>query len=264
MCTACVVVQQLLSAKRLVSVGLACLDLPLCLTLGRIHHCQTSTSQSKLITYNLLLTSQRLTNSLLLPYLDQQHQIMGATSLFSRAHPRASAPKKVRGFLALSGEIRNQISSYYFDSKHHCEVAAKECQFRRQKPRTVKLWSGIVSSSKRISAADTKALPESPTVIRFSRLMGKYNAVKGLQTNWLGSLYTLNLVCKQVYMETAVFLYHKTVFIFDASKRMMNFFSVVSTLRLESITKLRLHYDTYGHPERTEYLVWQDKHGESW
>jgi hypothetical protein len=189
---------------------------------------------------------------------------MGNTSLLSRAHPRASAPKRMRGFLALPGEIRNQIYKYYFDSEHHCEVAAKGCQFKQQKPRTVKLWSGLVPPSKRISAPDAEAKAEFTSVIRFSRPLGKYNAVQGLQTNWLGSIYALSLACKQVYMETAVFLYHKTVFIFDAPKRMANFFSVVYTLRLESITKLRLHYDTYGHPERTEHLVWQDKHGKSW
>jgi hypothetical protein len=187
---------------------------------------------------------------------------MGNASLFSRAHaPRASAPKRVRGFLALPGEIRNQIYQYYFDAQHHCEVTAKGCQFNQQNPRTVKLWLGLTPSSTRVSAPDAA---QELAIVRFSRPLGKYNAVQGLQTNWLGSMYALSLVCKQVYMETAVFLYHKTVFIFDAPKRMANFFSVVSTLRLESITTVRLHYNTYGHPQRTEHLIWQNKHGESW
>ncbi|KAF1830026.1 hypothetical protein BDW02DRAFT_559923 [Decorospora gaudefroyi] len=190
---------------------------------------------------------------------------MTATSFFSRAHgPRAHAPKRIRGFLSLPGEIRNQIYGYYFEVERHCEFAAKGCQFKPRKQRTVKLWSGLVPPGSCVSPRDTEADAEAPTLIRFSRPLGKYNVVQGLQTNWLGSLCALSLVCKQVYHETTAFLYTRTVFIFAAPKRMTNFFSNMSAIKLESITKLQLHYDTYGHPQRTSDLIWQNKHGESW
>ncbi|RMZ74179.1 hypothetical protein GMOD_00005042 [Pyrenophora seminiperda CCB06] len=188
---------------------------------------------------------------------------MAASSFFSRAHRRAvHTPKKRSGFLALPGEVRNQIYSYYFESDHHCEVVAKGHQLRQQKkPRTVKLSSALTTPSPLLPAPST---PDTIPVIRFSRCLGKYNVIQGLQTNWRRSLYALSLVCQQVYAETATFLYRKTVFIFNAPKRMANFFHVVHSTRLDYITKLRLHYDTYGPPKSTHDIIWQDKHGRSW
>ncbi|CAA9964643.1 hypothetical protein PTMSG1_08002 [Pyrenophora teres f. maculata] len=188
---------------------------------------------------------------------------MPGDSLFSRAHTHGVyAPKKLRGFLALPAEIRNQIYSYYFESEHHCEITRKPYQVQQQKkPLTVKLCSGLIAPSPLSSTPDTS---NTVTVIRFTRCLGKYNIIQGLQTNWLGSLYALSLVCKQVYAETVTYMYLKTVFIFDAPKRMANFFDVVSSTRLGCITKLQLHYDTYGHPKSTHNIIWQDKHGRSW
>ncbi|KAJ5064797.1 hypothetical protein J3E72DRAFT_164144, partial [Bipolaris maydis] len=187
-------------------------------------------------------------------------------SLFSRAHrPAVYTQKQLRGFLALPGEIRNQIYKYYFDQEHHCEVAAKGSRFKQREPQTIKLCSGISSQQDRTLQPGSESYNSlAPSVVRFSRSLGKYIMVHGLQTNWLGSLYSLSLVCKQVYVETIRFLYCKTVFIFDAPKRMHSFFGVVPSTSLQNITKLHLHYNTYGHPQRTDHQIWQDKHTQSW
>jgi hypothetical protein len=103
-----------------------------------------------------------------------------------------------------------------------------------------------------------------PIIIRMSRRLGKYSVVQGLQTNWLGSLYAINLVCKLLHTETVSFLYRNTVFVFDAPKRMTNFLAVVSKARLECIVKLQLHYATYGCPKFAKDRTWQEKHHESW
>ncbi|XP_014555684.1 hypothetical protein COCVIDRAFT_101610 [Bipolaris victoriae FI3] len=187
-------------------------------------------------------------------------------SLYSRAYrPAIYPPKQLRGFLALPGEIRNQIYKYYFDREHHCEVAAKGSQFKQRKPQTIKLCLGISSQKEGALLSGSESDNSlAPSVVRFSRSLGKYIMVHGLQTNWLSSLYALSLVCKQVHLETTKFLYCKTVFIFDAPKRMNSFFGVVSSTSLQNITKLHLHYNTYGHPQRTDHQVWQDKHTHSW
>ncbi|KAF1945492.1 hypothetical protein EJ02DRAFT_500747 [Clathrospora elynae] len=185
--------------------------------------------------------------------------------LFSRARPGTHNPtQKLRGFLALPAELRNQIYAYYFGAEVRCEVAAVGFQrFLQRKPRTVKLSSGLLCQpvSKPRPATESKNEVE---VIRISRPLGKHNVVQGLKTNWLGSLYALNLVCKQVHAETLAFLYHKTLFIFDAPKRIDNFLNIVSKPRLECIAKLQLHYDTYGDPGRTADCIWQDRHYQSW
>lgn len=190
---------------------------------------------------------------------------MTGTSLFSRAHrPRGSPPKKMRGFLALPGEIRNQIYGYYFDSERRCEIASKGSKFTQRKPQTVKLSSNVIATKSTTPAPDPEISATPPVVIRFSRSLGKYNAVQGLRTNWPDSLCALNLVCKQVYAETAKLLYQSTVFVFDAPKRMTNFFKYASSIHLGSITRLHLHYSTYGNPNKTVDVVWQEKHHQSW
>ena len=225
------------------------------------------TTSASVTTYllrpGLLIITTSLEGCLTTDIQVRKRQAMAGSSLFSRAHrPGVYTPKKLRGFLALPGEVRNQIYNYYFESERHCEIIAKGKQFQQQKkPLTVKLSSGIVTPSPLHPAPNTI---DTVHVVRFSRCLGKYNMIQGLQTNWLRSPYALVLVCKQVYAETATYLYRKTVFIFDAPKRMANFFNVVPNTRLECITKLNLHYNTYGHPRSTDHIIWQDKHGQSW
>ncbi|EOA80699.1 uncharacterized protein SETTUDRAFT_35625 [Exserohilum turcica Et28A] len=185
---------------------------------------------------------------------------MTSSSLFSRARAHTAvmpSPKKLRGFLALPGEIRNGIYSYYFGSEYHCEITAQGSQFKQRRPHTIKLWSGLAARKDHASRPDTKPGMPALNIVRFSGPLG-------LQTNWLGSPYALSLTCKQVHLETAAFLYSKTVFIFDAPKRILNFFNVVPSTSLDKITKLHFHYDTYGPPHRADHQVWQAKHSQSW
>jgi hypothetical protein len=190
---------------------------------------------------------------------------MTPTGFFSSAHrPGVQAPKKKRGFLALPGEIRNQIYSYYFESGRRCEIASKGSQFTPRKAQTVKLLSNVAPTNNTVPTPESKPNSVPPTVVRFSNPLGKYNAVQGLQTNWAGSLSALSLVCRQVYTETVIFLYQKTTFVFDAPKRIKIFFMFASRTGIENITKLHLHYNTYGHPYSTEHLIWQKKHNRSW
>lgn len=190
---------------------------------------------------------------------------MTPTSFFSSAHrPGVHVPKKLRGFLALPGEIRNQIYGYYFDSERRCEIAGEESQFTQREAQTVKLLLNVAPTNNTTPAPGPKPNSVPPTVVRFSSPLGKYNAVQGLQTNWPGSLSALSLVCKQIYTETATFLYQKTTFVFDAPKRIRNFFKFASSIGMQNITKLHIHYNVYGHPYKTEYLVWQKKHSQSW
>ncbi|KAI4613696.1 hypothetical protein J4E83_007297 [Alternaria metachromatica] len=205
---------------------------------------------------NIVLQASKLVNP----------AVMTGTSLFSRAHkPRVSPPKKMRGFLALPGEIRNQIYGYYFDSECRCEIASKGSRLTARKPPpTVKLSSNLIATKNTTTAPTAEIKATLPIVVRFSRSLGKYNAVQGLRTNWPGSLCALSLVCKQVYAETVKLLYQNTTFVFDAPKRMTNFFKYASSIHLGSITKLHLHYSTYGNPNKTVDVVWQEKHHQSW
>lgn len=181
--------------------------------------------------------------------------------------PAVRTSKKLRGFMALPGEIRNQIYKYYFEPRRHCEIAAAGTQFKHQhqrKPQTLKLCSGLTPQETHNTDLDSVSSTTVPSVTRFSRSLGKYNSIQGLQTKWHSSLCALSLVCKQVYAETITLLYRTTVFVFDAPRRIGNFLDVVARVRLENITMLHLHYDTYGHPLWADDLRWHEKHRLSW
>jgi hypothetical protein len=186
------------------------------------------------------------------------------TSLFSRTRPGTSKPKTVRGFMSLPGEIRNQIYAYIFESEFRCEIASKNRQFEKPKLRKVKLWAGAFQPGTQNLKYISKTEVEKPITIRISRSLGKYNLVSGLQTNWFASLFAINLVCKQIHTETLAFIYSRTTFVFDAPKRITNFLNTISTYKLELLTKLELHYTTYGCPALMKDRTWQDKHTKSW
>jgi hypothetical protein len=191
--------------------------------------------------------------------------MVAATSFFSRARPSKSTTRKVRGFLSLPGELRNQIYQHYFDSEFRCEIAARGSQFEKRKTRTVKLWAGAIQSNTHVLKYEPAVKSENKSVVVcISRPLGRYNLIHGLQTKWPVSLFAITLVCKQVHAETLAFLYHKTVFVFDAPNRMTNFLDIVSIPNLEHITKLQLHYTTYGCPKWTKDRIWQGKHNQSW
>lgn len=166
--------------------------------------------------------------------------------------------------MSLPGEIRNQVYTHYFAPSFRCEFAAEGFQFHSPQSRTVKLWSGLVHSEHKPYKYETQEAPQQPTTIRISRPLGQYNIVKGLNTNWASSIYALNLVCKQIYGETNAYLYNKTVFAFNAPKRINAFLSLVPQTNLTLITKLQLHYTTYGEPVNSCDCIWKAKHLSSW
>lgn len=193
-----------------------------------------------------------------------------STSLFSRARPGKPTIKKVRGFLSLPGELRNQIYQYCFEADRvfRCEIAAKGSKLveERTKKKTVKLWAGAFATDHQVLKYDAVVKKDDPptVIIRMSRQLGKYTAVQGLQTKWSTSLFAINLVCKQLHAETLPYIYTKTTFVFDASTRIINFLNVVPKTNLEHITKLHLHYTTYGCPRMLNDRIWQEKHNKSW
>lgn len=187
---------------------------------------------------------------------------------YSRAPPnQTTPPRKVCGFMSLPGEVRNMIYGYYFASKFRCEFAAQGRRLDNPQSRTVKPRSALPHTNNASNPFQhtTRKVPKSPPVtVRMPRMLGKYSRVKGLQTNWQSSLFALHLVCKQVNAETTPFLYTKTVFVFDAPKRLEAFLTVLPQEKLSLITKLQLHYNTYGHPARAQDTIWQEKHHDSW
>jgi hypothetical protein len=187
-----------------------------------------------------------------------------APCLYSRSRSGKPASKRLRGFLSLPGELRNQVYGYYFESEFRCEVAAASSRFEERKPGIVKLWAGIFQSDSQALKYDPEIKEEDPATIRISRPFGKYTIIKGMQTNWFTSLFAINLVCKQIHVETLPFLYRQTLFLFDAPSRIRNFLDVVSKSKLEYITKLQLHYSTYGSPSWNKDHIWQEKHARSW
>ena len=186
------------------------------------------------------------------------------TCLFSRARPGKPVSKKVHGFLALPGEVRNQIYGYYFQSDFRCEFAAEGYNFEAGKPVTFKLLPCVENSKTSLPSSSSNKENDESAVIRISRPLGRYSHVKGLQTDWRTSLFALHLVCKQIHAETIAFVYRRTVFVFSAPRRISTFLSITSKVNLERVTQLQLHYDTYGAPKYCTDCCWQERHLQSW
>jgi len=186
-------------------------------------------------------------------------------SFFSRARPGQPTTRRVRGFLGLPGELRNQIYQYVFQSDFRCEIAAKGSSFVQRRAKTVKLWAGAFATTTNKGIKYTSEVSQKPPItLRMSRQLGKYTAVQGLQTKWSTSLFAIHLVCKQLHAETLPWIYSKTTFVFDSSTRMSNFLNVVPKSNLDHITKFEMHYTTYGCPRLLDDCTWQAKHNKSW
>ncbi|KAF2645772.1 hypothetical protein P280DRAFT_465535 [Massarina eburnea CBS 473.64] len=184
-------------------------------------------------------------------------------SLFSRTRPGNPSPKKIRGFMALPGEVRNQIYAYYFREDFRCEIAAKESTIDqlalKVPPKTIKLCVGITRGKKPVSnPLEEPILKTQQRSLRVSRPYGNYRRVHGESTKWENSLCALVLVCKQIHLESVVFLYQKTTFVFDAPKRINNFLRWVPLRNLAHVTKLQLCYIPYNGNG------WDTKHRLSW
>lgn len=176
--------------------------------------------------------------------------------LFSRPKPPG---KKIHGFLRLPGELRNRVYDYYFKNEFRVEIVARGTVLVKPKPKTVKLYV-----SPRYDHVKTRTpLADVPSnFLRMSRTMGRYKHVDGIETKWASSLSALPLVSKQIYAETVSYLYLNTTFVFDAPRRLTNFIESVPAINLSHVTKLILHYSTYGDPRYKN--PFQEKHVKSW
>ncbi|KAF2740548.1 hypothetical protein EJ04DRAFT_455774 [Polyplosphaeria fusca] len=188
-------------------------------------------------------------------------------SLFSRARPGMPAPKKrIRGFLGLPGELRNKIYDYYFEEDLRVEFAAKGTELIQARPpnNIVKLRLNLVDQGGARRNSPVAKVEKGPKTLRMSRCLGRYQRVHSLATLWESSLCALIYVCKQIYSEALSFLYRHANFVFAAPKRIKNYMDIVPQQNLVCMTKLELHYNTYGSPLLEQHRVWPEKHRESW
>jgi hypothetical protein len=95
-------------------------------------------------------------------------------------------------------------------------------------------------------------------------LTGRYERIRGLDTRWSTSLCGLIFVCKQIHNECICFFYTNTTFAFDSPSRVVNFLKVPLATNLANVTRIQLHYHTYGDPKRSEDIRFKQKHAESW
>ncbi|KAF2474839.1 uncharacterized protein BDR25DRAFT_384230 [Lindgomyces ingoldianus] len=177
----------------------------------------------------------------------------------------ASSPNRVRGFLGLPGELRNRIYDFYFEEDFRVEIVAKDTKFTTKVARTMKLCPGVANRDTICKHQVKLSCKEgNPATLRMPRKLGCYRRVEGVRTIWANSLCALILVNKQVFNEAIPFLYQNTTFVYDAPQRIRSFLKVVPVVNLSAITKLYLHYTTYGGPSYMQHLVWQGKHLASW
>lgn len=71
-------------------------------------------------------------------------------------------------------------------------------------------------------------------------------------------------VCKLVCTECIGLFYLNTTFAFDSPSRITGFLKVLSVTNLAHVTKVQLHYHTYGEPKRSKDVRWKERHLESW
>lgn len=95
-------------------------------------------------------------------------------------------------------------------------------------------------------------------------LIGQYKRIQGLDTRWSSSLTGLIYVCKQVHIETIGLLYQNTTFGFDSPNRIRGLLTVLPKANLKNITRIQLHYHTYGEPKESKDVQWKQKHADSW
>ncbi|KAJ4984475.1 hypothetical protein SVAN01_10027 [Stagonosporopsis vannaccii] len=188
------------------------------------------------------------------------------TSLFARARPRVSLPKKKEkmSFLELPGEIRNRVYQYYFRESYNCELVGAACHRSPATPTITFLPDS--STSKRDRYGGRKDLEsERSLVIRFPRLRRPNSTVRNLPPlGWLNPHGALVLVCKQIHAETLPLLYQRITFVVQAPRRITAFLHKIPKPSYSYVTKLHLHYSTYGSPKAASDVVWQEKHIESW
>ncbi|PSN65378.1 hypothetical protein BS50DRAFT_496550 [Corynespora cassiicola Philippines] len=158
-------------------------------------------------------------------------------------------------FLDLPGELRNNFYKYYFEDDFRCEFVAQDHALLD------KFTCGETSPGAITSDHLTQILLKT---VRMSRAMGHYMRVHGLQTKWSTSLCPLLLLCKLIHHEVIALFYKKTTMVFAGPRRITNTLQIVPKIHLALITKLDLHYSTYGSPSLFEHSAWQVVHTLSW
>lgn len=191
------------------------------------------------------------------------------TSLSARAQPKVKllpkAKKTKMSFLSLPGEIRNAVYQHYFEDTYQCELVGRGRDFDAHAPKTVKLLSNSSQARQAKPKIRTKSANHtapSPLTHRFPQS----STHPGSRTfhGWLRSRCALILVCKQVCAEALSLLYPRITFVFAAPRHIINFLHRLPLQGQASVTKLHLHYATYGSPAAVDDVIWQQKHLESW
>jgi hypothetical protein len=202
------------------------------------------------------------------------------TSLFSRARPAGKpVENKTGGFLALPGELRNDVYKHYFPDDFRCEIVSKGTDFDPAGYKRMKLgmipvsvnWAGsvfTVPGEQLVPRVQWQPFrPRESTTIRLSRRLGqtKDTRVDALRTNWSVSLpIALMFVCRDVYRESIVLLYERTTFVFNTPNRINNFLNAFPSINLGLVTRLELHYTSYGSQPTTEGKDFRQAHLAAW
>ncbi|KAK7184126.1 hypothetical protein DPSP01_001236 [Paraphaeosphaeria sporulosa] len=179
----------------------------------------------------------------------------------AHTRPRVTLKKRV-GFLELPGEIRNQIYEYHFQRGFKCEFVEMGAKLGHTQRECLKFLSRNRRSSDIYAHYLRRPAPVAD--VRFSRVLGRYERIQGLDTRWNTSLTGLIFICKQVYTECIGFFYLNTTFVFDSPSRIANFLKVPSATNLANVAKIQLHYRVYGEPWETKDVRWKEKHLHSW
>ncbi|KAL5398424.1 hypothetical protein PMIN06_006552 [Paraphaeosphaeria minitans] len=180
---------------------------------------------------------------------------------FAHTRPRVMMKKRV-GFLDLPGEIRNQIYECHFQQGFKCEFVEMSAKLGHTQRECLK-FLGRNRRSGDIYAHYLRR-PAPVADVRFSRVLGRYERNRGLDTRWTTSLTGLIFVCKQVHTECIGLFYLNTIFAFDSPIRIANFLKVPSATNLANVTKIQLHYRVYGDPWETKDIQWKEKHFQCW
>lgn len=159
-------------------------------------------------------------------------------------------------FLDLPGELRNKIYEYSITKEHYAIEWVDNTQ--KSKSLTYRL------------PRPTKAQPPKlePGAAQRRRLLD-YHHRRVHPTHLAeddvhpGSAVLL-FVCRSISEEAASVLYSKSMFHFHGLRALRHFLNHLRPVTTKSITRLALHHEAYGHPDKTEDQRWKKKHDDLW
>ena len=160
-------------------------------------------------------------------------------------------------FLRLPGELRNQIYAYAFGNpqEFHIKSLAKNkglTHSRALKPRRGKMADALDGAAtekrrRRFDLARRLHSTEPPA---------EYQVPTGMAA--------LLQVSRQIHRETWHTFYASNTFIFTSHKVLQRFLSALNPHYKGAIRRLKLQYQTYGEPYRTENQQWKDDADDRW